>query len=432
MRILIKIGIIFFIFIGLAYIALWGFVNLKGKEILSKKLSQLTNSSVSIEKVKFLPPLGAEIDNLSQENIKLPRLSLTLDLLKILKGRVSFNLVRVEGLRITLIKRNDKPLQRKLSFLSLFPPERKPFLKNNLKREGPLQLNSLEDVKEKPQAEIIPVFIKRLIFDRARIDFYEKSQEKTFNLSLLNIKATVLNLSSSLEDKVLFRVYSDLLVEGQLFKKNVEFNGWLDWKNKATNSSLRIKEIPYGKFSFYYPEKWKPENLGLKQAILSLKADFKGANNKLLIKGQIRLEEYEFEEGPEEPSLLQTIINIFKEEEKPVFNFELKTRLDKPQLDFSQIAAQMKDKVGPITLQIGKEAVSKVLKKGTETLKKNMDITTNTTVKVLGVITETIEKILDIPGKTKEIFKESGKVLKDLLESGKESENKTQTVPVEN
>lgn len=403
--------------LAIAYVFLAVFVSIKGRDLLKDTLQDF-GKEVDVKNVSFLFPLGISIDNLSIGDSEFDEINLSLSLSKILTGSVGFNTVEIQNSTIYILKHDqglDTPFPLiQLQASSQYAPQ-EPAPKETSPQE-PLEAKKPEVTQKKKSANF---FIKRLKLKNLRINFNDESGDRGFQGSLYALDADIFNLGYPLRHRTVLRITSAIKIDNVLIEDSVKIKGFIDFRRKSMDAALDIKKIPYNSFSPYYPPFWKPANLGIQKANFSLHADFKAKNNDLTIKGNVALTDYEFkeaEEGKTETTIAKTLFELLKSDRGyPQFDFEIKTKFDKPRFDFSMITAQARSKMKGIAITVGKEVVKDIIGAPVESVKKAVDTSRGAAEKAIDVTGQALSDVLKTPEKAKDIIKETGKVLKSIF-----------------
>jgi len=394
---ILKISLIILGVLLLIYFPLWIFINLKGKQLFTEKIKELTKREVKIEELKFKPLLGVELRSFSTEGLDLKLLTVSITPFSLLSRKLAFNLVKIEDADINIIKK-DNIINIPLGFTS---PKINLKKKEVSKKPLPLQPSLKKNIG-------INFLIKNLSFNKLRINFTDED----FTSSLI-LNGEIKKLNSSLSSDIFFDITADLKIKEFFLPEDLTFKGFVNFKKKSMSARLKIKEIPYTAFAKYYPPFWKPENLGIEKASLAFEAYLKSVNNLLNIDTLTQLLDWEFQETSEEnmSSLVKIAIESLKNSEGiPSFRYVMETEFDNFKIDFSGLKSQLQEQIrgAPLTY-IGKKAVKKVTGIGKETATKAVEITTRA-----------VGEVLRTPERAADIIKETGKILKSIFTSEEE------------
>ncbi len=408
MKNIIKILVVIAVIALGLYFSLWGFVNLKGKSFLENKLAVLDTSKVSIEDVSFLPPLGIKIKGLISSRLALKELKASLSLPNLLIGRLYFDALGIKDLTADII------LDGEIVTLPFYTFSR------DVKGKKVSSSEEKPSVFSKSPKERTPVIlIKNLSFSGININFTDKTKDKGFRGSLSGIKGKISNFSFPLKRRMSFSLLSGLKIKDTLINKDISLEGWIDFRHKSMDSSFKINNFPYRGFSMYYPDFFKPDNLGVEKAVLSLTGRLKSIENNLNISGNLSLIDYKFAEGKDsqmKTSIIKSVLGMFKGDKGyPEMNFETTTKFDHPRLDSSMIKAQFKSKMSGVALVIGKEAVKGAVKLPKAAVNKTVDLSRGTAQKAVNVAGKAIGEVLKSPEHAKDIIESAGDVLKSLV-----------------
>jgi hypothetical protein len=189
-----------------------------------------------------------------------------------------------------------------------------------------------------------------------------------------------------------------------LLKKDIEIanfingDGWIDYFNKNMDVKLNVNNVDYFVFSEYYPPFWQPDNLGIKEAKLSLRVNANSKNNDLVLEGVLSLDKIDFMEAAEDNSkkqILKTVIALFKgDKEKAALPVRLKTKMDAINLDFSSLASSVKDKVKLSPALIVGGALGKTKDVVTQGVKDVKEITVDNAIGTIKGVVETIKGVV--------------------------------------
>jgi len=408
MKNIIKILVVIAVIALGLYFSLWGFVNLKGKAFLEDKLSSLDANRVSIGKVSFLPPLGIKIEGLNSSRLTLKELKASLSLPNLLIGRLYFNALGIKDSTADIVLDGGivtlpfYTFSRDIKGTKVSSSEEKPSV-----------------FSKSPKVRTPVILIKTLSFSGININFTDKTKDKGFRGSLSGIKGRISNFSFPLKRRMSFSLLSGLKIKETLINKDISLEGWIDFRHKSMNSSFKINKFSYRDFSMYYPDSFKPDNLGVEKAVLSLTGRLKSIKNNLSISGNLSLIDYKFAEDKNaqmKTSIIKGVLGMFKGNKGyPEMNFETTTKFDHPRLDFSMIKAQFKSKMSGLALVIGKEAVKGVVNLPKATANKTVDLSKDTAQKAVDVAGKAIGEVLKSPEHAKDIIKSTGDLLKSLV-----------------
>ena len=109
-------------------------------------------------------------------------------------------------------------------------------------------------------------------------------------------------------------------------------------------TTLFRSNIDYFIFKDYYPPFWKPQNLGLKVARVSLNSHLLSKNDDLLVDYYIMFNKVIFNDNPDEASKiksLKTILAFFNKNGIPTIHIKMHTKMSKPQFNISSIGKDM-------------------------------------------------------------------------------------------
>ena len=376
MKKLLKLLAILIIFIIVIYGFLSIWVNIKGKKILEGFLTKKLGKDVKIRSVYVSPFFSFNIADFSFENCSAKKIVVE-PFWDVLKGRFLLGRIVLIAPQIVFIKSEKK-------WISPFDG-----LKAAPKPSTAAGLSGINAKKVKK-----PLFLGRVKVKNGKIILKPENSKEEVYLDNININFDIPNIFQWDKRKII--IQSDLKIKGQTIKKDIVFSGWIDFLKKSMRAKLAVKHIPYHRISFLMPYFLRPEFIGLEDADFSLDADFSALNNDLTIDCYWNLLSYKL--APQKDQSLaggvvsQSLLSIFEEKGKRVpFHCRIKTRFDKPKIDFTQIGNQALAKMGSITFTVGKQVV-----------KEGVNTTKEVTTKAVKTAVSTVKTAVDIPKKVLE------------------------------
>lgn len=362
-----------------------------------------------VESLSFKLPLNLEVKNFSCGDISFQKASIFGGFYNFFTQRLVLNSVVIDGVNLKITRTKDA------IHVNPFTSDKGKLNKKTAGNRGfIIPFAFAGDEKEAPEAEasgqgfslrIINFYIKN--GGGELIDLTTKEQTKfTFKNTTLKIK----NLTYPRLSKFNISLNTSFQTKDVAQGNTVDVSGWVDYFNKNMNVNVDVQEVNCRTFNDYYPNFWRPERFGVRDAILALKVNLNSQYNDLIIDGVLSLDKIDFvevEAGDEKLSdrinYLRTILALLKgTKDKPVLNFKLKTKMDSPKLDFASIKSNFKGMVSigagailgeVVGKAIGKEGMEKDIKKDVE------DLFTG------GEMNKTAETIKDVVDTFKDMFK---------------------------
>lgn len=335
-KIIIIVVTIFVFLLSTIYIGAFVYINKNGKQILIKTISDNLKITPSVESFKLKFPLIVEIKNLELGDIVIRKVDVYPGFYNPFDSHIVIARVDVDGFTAKVTRKGYKIV------LSPF------FSKNT-------------DIKNnyvwfKPTIELIPnayalgnqappFIINNLYLKNGSI-------ELTDILTNNSTKFIISDISLKLHDLVypeLTKLGVDIksaLLNNNSIKSDILAKGWLDLARKNMDLNVTVSNIDCFTFNDYYPENWKPVDLGIKEGLASLTLGLKAVNNQLGINGTITIKNIVFNDNIEDNSrakTTRTVLAFLKlDNEYPVFNFSQTTKMDKPQIDYIQLKQDLK------------------------------------------------------------------------------------------
>ncbi len=403
---IIVIGII-----ALLHGALFIYINSNGKYILTKSIKNNFDKEASVNSLSLKFPFNIEIKEFESQDFFVKNAKISIGFFNPFTNKLTLNQVYIDGLEAKIVKAKEgiyldpffaKPIPKPNRGIVMGQKEKEEMAQDTLAAiEGqPLEQNSSEAAeapRPKPVRPRLSVVVKDLTIKNSDIQIVYKREMGPVAVVLKNLelkakdfnypdfKRFQLDLNTSL---------SSSLEEAQM-ANNLNLQGWVDYHNKNMDVDLLIDNFDYLTFSQHYPPFWKPANLNVETAVLSLSSEITSEDNDLTIDNSLALEKIEFiktkqEEASSKTKTLKTIIDFFKTQDgKSKLNFKLKTKMDSPTLNFSSLETTFNQafKMAPIAVIGG--VVEKVKEKVEDTGKGTVDA-------VVDTIKGAVESIKDV------------------------------------
>jgi len=350
----------------LAYAALFVFINLKGKGIALAHIKQNLGLEASLDSLRFSFPFNLEIKNLKCAGLSFRKANVSFGLPNPFNFRVILNKVIIDGFDIAAAIRGNKVditsfpalaskagISSKIKTTAAFKTSAAIKLKEKYGAVNLEETKSLSPatslfakLKAKTGEKKLPFVVRdfRLRSSRAKLAYVKDAKPIIVALDDMELRLEDFSYPELSKFYVELRASLSPTEGGREITNTLGVGGWVDYANKSMSLNLDVDNFDYIVFGDCYPSFWKPDNLYLKQALLSLKSKLTSENNDLDIDCSLFLDKVEFidlEEGAEGESrvkTLKTIIALFKaNKDKPTLHFKLKTKMDSPKLDFSSL-----------------------------------------------------------------------------------------------
>lgn len=357
MRILTAILIIVLIVVCLLFISLHIFVNIKGEALLIEKLEGVFEREVSIGGLSTSFPANVHVKNIEVRGL------FTVDKVYA-RGGVFDIFSKTFNLSVLKVTRPVVTIEKSFieSTTASFGS------KEGDTQEAPVIKKQEEATAAKPPADIDPMAVsrgrflspefvlKRLIVNDGTIYFIDKEVSKkglVIKVQDVNMQASNINLGSKGSPRTSFDLEGKI-VWSQANEGQINLKGWIEYFKKNMDAELTLSNMDYLAFSDYYPPFWKPDSLGLKEALLSLESKIDSKNNDMFIDCFLSVDKIKFIEVTEEENevlssrikTMKTMIALFpKVKGKPTLHFGLKTKMDSPQFNLSSLQASFQENV---------------------------------------------------------------------------------------
>ena len=384
-RISIAVGVILVVVIAL-HIALFTFINAKGRDFIIGGLKDNLGIEATMGSLSLKFPFNVEIKDFECETLSFKRGNISLGFFNPFIYRLSLNTIYLDGLDLKAAK------DRGGIALSLPPSEDKS------KAKEKVVLPQGDPGSSKPKTKKFSLVIGNFYLKNSRIEVNYPLKKRPFNIIFSGISLRVKGFTYPKLSRFYVKLDTVLVSPSRESQRTnaLGIAGWVDYRNKNMDIDINLDDFDYIAFGKYYPHLWRPNNLRLKEAVLSFRSNLKSKDNNLIIDNLLTIEGIEFieEEGEEEffqAETLKTVISFLKgDKDKPTLRFKVITRMDSPGIDLSSLKKSLMEAVGIGPLDIIKGAADK-LKEKVEGLE---DATVGSVIEALKGVAGTIEEIL--------------------------------------
>ncbi|MBD3246201.1 MAG: DUF748 domain-containing protein [Candidatus Omnitrophica bacterium] len=335
----------------LGYAAVFVYVNTQGERIFLRGLKEQTGIEATVESVSLRFPFTLSVRTLESETISCRTLNAVFLFYHPARREIVFRKVYLEGARIQFRREGERIV------LPLPKIKKKGEDRYLLKKPEQARLPevSQEEAAEPPPYQIVA---RKIILKDSDLVFEDRSSEEPFRAVLENVQAELKDFSYAEKPSYQVDLRAGLRAGSFFSERAVKIRGWADHRERHMDLEFQLDRIRYRAFAHYYPPFWKPEHLGIKNAVLSFASRWTAENNNLVVDSTLTLDQIEYvqvQEGEEKNATrnLKTILALLRgPREKPVLNFKIKTKMDEPKFDLSSIQADIgkQIKIGPAML----------------------------------------------------------------------------------
>ncbi|MFH1398248.1 MAG: DUF748 domain-containing protein [Candidatus Omnitrophota bacterium] len=383
MRLQVKLLLTILVILILGVTILHTFVNLKGKPIVINKLQDLFGREVKIGSLKAYLPFNVIINNIEVKDIfKIDKVNVKSGAFDIFRKDFTFSELRFKGMVIAI----EKPLKKKSQVmppLSIEPvitnqtiTSKKTVVLNpvaavnetinatlsvtlpykDLNTSSSRNLTPLAPVDKKRFVPISRFFVKRMTLEDGALQFSDKSIEgKEVNLLIDKLNITIENLEFPIRRSsvINFELKGEIPWKAEKGQGNINLDGWINIFKKDLQAVLKIEGLDGIVFYPYYSNWVDLEKARIEKAKLSFNSNIQSFNNDLIAQCQLALSDIVFkprlaeEEELKAEKIAHAVLSIFKasNQGKVSINFTVKTKMDSPQFDFSNIRMAFEEKL---------------------------------------------------------------------------------------
>jgi len=405
---------VFILVIAAIHLSIFIFLNVKGKDILKDYIRKQFAAEAELDSVSFRFPFTVVIKGFKCNDVEFKKADVSLGLFNPFNRSISLSKVYIDKLDFKVRIEKDK--------VAVVPF----FVKQTAQVEEtsvPVEETKLTTSPKENKQKNISIKIGKLFINNASAQVLDLTKDSPVTFNLRNIDIILKHFVYPGLPKFYIEVNASLDKDDIRSDNVVVLKGWVDYAHRNMDIKFDINNADYIMFSNYYPPFWKPDNLGLKDAKLSLDSKINSFNNDLVIEAILALEKIEFLEGMQNDSRansLKTMIAFFKDENgKPVLPIKLRTKMDSFHIDLASLQSEFKGKmkldIGTIVINILDKAKDKIAETTKEvkgaTLDKAVDKTKEAAITVKDV---TIDK-------TKSTIKDVVGVIDNMVNSKKEN-----------
>ncbi|MFA5008423.1 MAG: DUF748 domain-containing protein [Candidatus Omnitrophota bacterium] len=407
------------LFIVIVHLIVFIFLNVSGKSLLKNYIKNNFGVPAQISSVSFRFPFTVVVKGFKCNDVEFSKADISLGLFNPFGRSVALSKVYINDLNFKLKIEKDK--------ITIAPF----FVKKTAKEAQPQALAEETKVAQKPpesKRKAISVKIGKLLVNNASAQILDLTKETPSVFNLKNIDIMLKHFVYPKLPKFYIEVNASLEKNNLKSDNLIKVKGWVDYSRRNMDVKFNINNADYLMFSEYYPPFWKPDNLGLKDAKLSLDSKINSVNNDLVIEAILALEKIEFLEQMQNDSRvnsLKTMIAFFRGDNgKPVLPIKLRTKMDSFHIDFASLQSEFKGKmkldIGTIVINILDKAKGKIA----ETTK---DVKEATVDKAVGETKEAAGAIKDVTvDKAVNTVKGVVGIINGIIKSQKEGSNEQQ------
>jgi len=349
-----------------AFVAFHIFVNIKGKPLVAKKLSEAFNREVTISHLSISFPADIHIKNIQAKGLfRIP---------EVVAGGGLFDVFR-KSFRLSLLKIVNPEVTLERNFVASGAEALTPGdinAQDTVNKQGEAKKKSVStnvNPAALPQNRFLfpRLIIKRLIISDGTVNFTDNisvNQAITIKVEKINVKLENLDLSGSGNLITYFRCNGAVPWGEAKEAGKIEVDGWVNLFKKDIQASLKIQDID-GIYLYPYYAKWV--DLGkarIEKAKLNFTSNIQGLNNDLTAACHLELTDIvrkprsEDETKDKAEKIADAVLEIFKalNQGKIVLDFTVKTKMDYPQFGIGDVKSAVETKLTEATKNSGFQA----------------------------------------------------------------------------
>jgi len=337
-----KIIVIFLLVVVLLYCGVHLFALLKGRGFVENTLQKLTNKKVKIGYLYLNAFLNLEIKNIEIDGLaSIEKILLKPTTASLLTGTLFFKTVKIIRPEFTFeISSSEIAELPKPEVLSEAPAAALtiPLAPPEIKRRFPSR-----------------IIFKEITLEKGLINFIDHALgEEGIKVIVKDIEVNVSNLYAfPVSILTNFQLNGRMPWKGVQEEGQIEMRGWIDLFKKDMQASLRIKDID-GIYLYPYYALWVDlEKARIESVKLNFSSNIQGLNNDLTAQCRLELvdivrrERLEDEPAQKAAKLTDVILGMLRtmDEGKIVLEFNVDTKMDKPEFGFDTIKSAFEKKL---------------------------------------------------------------------------------------
>jgi uncharacterized protein involved in outer membrane biogenesis len=348
MKLRIKILILSIISLTIVFSASYLLLAIKGRDVFIKKLGELTGKKVTLSAFQLTPFLTLQINDLQIEGLaKAERVNITPSIPYLLFGNIALNNVRITRPEINIERFPNKPKEAAAA-QGLQAAQGLP---------APAPVPGSGQTIPAPVVKRLPYIIcKNIVISDGKVNFIDHTAgESGITIVIKDISFRLSNFYT-----LPFSGVTSFDFKGRIpWNKDQEegkisFQGWLNFFKKDIQAKLKIEDIDGVYLYPYYSNSGVDlEKARIEKAKLYFSSDIRGLNNNVTVKCRLELSDIvrrplETGEGDEKAAkITDNLIGTFKalDQGKIVLDFNIRTRLDRPEFGFDNIKSAFETKV---------------------------------------------------------------------------------------
>jgi len=347
MKLRIKFLIASIISLTIVFSASYLFLAIKGRDVFIKKLEELTGKKVTLSAFQLTPFLTLQINDLQIEGLaKAEKVNISPSILYLAFGNIALNNVRIIRPEINIERFPSKPKEAAAA-QGLQAAQGPPVPGSGLATPVP--------VTKKPRY----IICKNIVISDGKVNFIDHTAGesgitiviKDISFRLSNFYTLPFSGTTSFDFKGRIPWNKDQ-EEGK-----ISFQGWLNFFKKDIQAKLEIEDIDAVYLYPYYSNSGVDlAKARIEKAKLYFSSDIRGLNNNITLKCRLELSDIvrrPLETGESDKNaakITDSADGTFKalDQGKIVLDFNIRTRLDRPEFGFDNIKSAFETKVNNV------------------------------------------------------------------------------------
>lgn len=216
------------------------------------------------------------------------------------------------------------------------------------------KINRMDSELSQPLARIsFPLIAEHISIKNATIDFFDRViLDKGLQVKLQNLDLDIINVENVFPKGIIQFNSQAKLIFPSAVTGSASVSGWLDWQNKNMDAKLTVFGLDAIYLYPYYSQSLDMGKAHVKEAIVDFSSRIYSISNDLKAECRLKLDRYSFfpsetQDVSREEKTARLVLEIFKnlDDGSVLLEFNLNTKMDKPQLDLLVLSKAFEEKI---------------------------------------------------------------------------------------
>jgi hypothetical protein len=342
-----KIIIVIVALLIIVFSAAYLFLSFAGKNMIIKKLTEITKKDVSIGYFNVSPLLKIQLYNVNIEGlVRINTVYVSTSLVDLLSGELVFKKIRCVNPVVTLEKIAPE-------VKDTTPPSSAPAAEPAQAKPAETKVAAVKPQPSQPKVSFL--LFKRIIIENGTLVFIDKTVGNGgLKITAKKIYADIKNLYQAPDSVITnFELQGSIPWHEGKNEGTIKIDGWLNPFKKDMQAVLKITDLDGVQLYPYYSTWVNLEKARIEKAKLNFSSDIHGLNNEINAKCHLELTEIVFtprtpeQKEEKEEKIATVVLGILKatSDGGVYVDFNFKTKMDSPQFGLRYIKTAVEDKI---------------------------------------------------------------------------------------